>query len=346
LLYLDLNANIFFVYIEYKTNLVESIYLYSFILNNKYLNFFEGLVLIWDCQNVTIDSILFLNNYGDENLIRVTNTIFNINSGKIQGIRTYSSFIITFLSSSSFLTNLKFSQFYPRLIYSSFGILNVSNCSFTTSFEKFGVFEICAIYIEYNNSFMISNSKFDSLSNNFYGSVNICLPLFFFLKIIKKAIYFNEISSLTNNSISDCVFHNNTSTNAGGAMYLFMPGYLTIIRCSFYNNNAQEGSGIYYAETNMKTLTLNSLSFFQNVAWENGAALFIDGSIEIIIENCNFTNNIIQQNSQNMGSVIFLNNPGNLSIISSIFKNNVGILGTCIYYSETNKKILFYHLIF
>ena len=151
---------------------------------------------------------------------------------------------------------------------------------------------------------------------------------------------------LTNNSIEDCVFLNNTSTSAGGAMYLFMPGDLTIIRCIFYNNNAQDGSGIYYEETNLKTLTLNSLSFYQNAAWENGAALFIGGSLKIIIENCNFTSNTIQPNSQNLGSVIFLNNPGNLSIINSIFKNNVGILGTCIYYSETNKKILFYHLKF
>lgn len=143
--------------------------------------------------------------------------------------------------------------------------------------------------------------------------------------------------SSSNNSIEDCVFSNNTSTTAGGAIYLFKPGYLTIVRCTFYNNNALDGSAIYYEETDLlKTLTLNSISFDQNVAWENGAALFIDGSSKTIIEYCNFTNNSILQNDQNLGSVLFLNNPGNISITFSNFENNEGILGACIYYSETS----------
>ena len=153
--------------------------------------------------------------------------------------------------------------------------------------------------------------------------------------------------SVSNNSIEDCFFINNTSTNDGGALYLFLPSDLTITGCYFSSNNALDGSAIYYEETNLKTLILNSSFFYQNVAWENGAALFISGSSTVIIENCNFTENSIQINEQNIGSVLYLNNPGNLSIISCNFEFNEGIVGTCIYYSETsykyitNKKLLF-----
>jgi len=167
-----------------------------------------------------------------------------------------------------------------------------------------------------------------------------------FLIFIKKAIYFNQIKSFlsgleTNNSIEDCKFINNTSTNLGGAIYLLNPSDLRITNCSFEKNNALDGSAIYYEESNLAELILNSSYFYQNFARENGAALYISGSIRAIIENCTFTTNSIQQNQQNLGSVIFLNNPGNLTIIYSNFEYNEGILGTCISYSETSYKIIF-----
>jgi len=115
-----------------------------------------------------------------------------------------------------------------------------------------------------------------------------------------------------------------------------MPGDFAITRCIFSLNVALDGSAIYYEETNLKTLILNSNFFDQNIAGENGAAIYISGSSSVLIENCNFTENSIQQNQQNLGSVLFFNNPGNLSITDSNFENNEGILGACIYYSETS----------
>jgi len=127
---------------------------------------------------VIIEKILVLNINGEDNLMSVTDTFFNIKSGEIQGIRTYSPFVMEFLNSTAILSNLNFSHFYPRLIYASFSSILVSNCSFSSSFEKFGDFEVCAIYFEYNMSFTISNSKFNSLSNDFVGSVILFLFVF------------------------------------------------------------------------------------------------------------------------------------------------------------------------
>ena len=101
-----------------------------------------------------------------------------------------------------------------------------------------------------------------------------------------------------------------------------LPGDLSIIRCVFSHNNALDGSAIYYEETNLKTLILNSVYFYQNVAIENGAGIYISDSSTVVLDNCNFMNNKIQQNQQNVGSILYLNNPGNLSITNSNFENN------------------------
>ena len=135
-----------------------------------------------------IADILVLNIIGADNLITITETVLTIQSGEIEGIRTYSSFIFSFLSSNpSNLSNLIFSQFYPNLIYASFSSMIISNCTFSSSFEKLGDFEVCALYFEYNMSFIISNSQFSSLSNNFFGSVNIYFIIFsFIISILKR----------------------------------------------------------------------------------------------------------------------------------------------------------------
>ena len=143
------------------------------------------------------------------------------------------------------------------------------------------------------------------------------------------------------NNITNCLFRNNTSARAGGAIYLISPGDLLIENCTFYGNNALDGSSIYYEETYHHTLILNNNSFYQNLAGENGAALYISFSMAIFLTNCTFFNNTVQENQKNLGSVLFLNNPGNSSIILNNFEKNKGVLGTCIYYSETSKIIIF-----
>ena len=86
-------------------------------------------------------------------------------------------------------------------------------------------------------------------------------------------------------------------------------------------------------------MNLISNLFFNNAVSDTGLALYIFNSfaMSINILNNKYLNNMVQSSTQTLGSVIFLNNPGNVSITNSIFDHNQGIYGTCIYYSETSK---------
>ena len=43
--------------------------------------------------------------------------------------------------------------------------------------------------------------------------------------------------------------------------------------------------------------------------------------------------------SQTMGSIFYLENPGNITIVNSFFYNNTGIFGSAIYYSELRNNL-------
>ena len=71
-------------------------------------------------------------------------------------------------------------------------------------------------------------------------------------------------------------------------------------------------------------------SFLSNSALKNGSGLYIlnkNKMAKIVI--------ISNQFEYNKGTAIYLNNPGNITILNSNFLNNIGNIGTCIYYSET-----------
>ena len=53
-----------------------------------------------------------------------------------------------------------------------------------------------------------------------------------------------------------------------------------------------------------------------------------------------FLNNKAVENNIGIGSIINLNDPGSIFIENSLFQNNCGFLGTCIYYSESRDDYL------
>ena len=80
-------------------------------------------------------------------------------------------------------------------------------------------------------------------------------------------------------------------------------------------------------------------NFLLNEATENGAALYISkkncSSSITVTGNLFFKNYFVDSNKNEIGSVIYLEDPGNISIENSNFTNNIAIMGTCIYYSES-----------
>lgn len=158
----------------------------------------------------------------------------------------------------------------------------------------------------------------------------------------------------------NCKFVNNYSP-IGGSIYLYFPGNLIIKNCLFVNNTAYYGSSIYfeqisyfilnysififcldYNSNDNLSLELNKFEF--NKAYENGACIYIynkNSTSFINIFSNNLTNNSIQNlTKKNLGSAIYLEDPGRISIIRSIFYLNYGLLGTCIYYSETSNDFV------
>ena len=81
--------------------------------------------------------------------------------------------------------------------------------------------------------------------------------------------------------------------------------------------------------------------FSQNVALKNGLAVFInDSSSDVQIRNKFFFDHSVASKNQIEGSVLVLEDAGNISIFNSVFKNNFGISGTCLSYSETSNLII------
>ena len=92
-----------------------------------------------------------------------------------------------------------------------------------------------------------------------------------------------------------------------------------------------------------ESLVLDGNSFFQNVAFQNGLAIFLQNSLKTVqIRNNVLSNHSVANKNQIEGSVLVLENSGNITIVNSFFKNNFGISGTCLSYSETSYLYLLY----
>ena len=120
---------------------------------------------------VIVAKSLFLNNYGFDNLIRLTSSTIWMYSSTIQRIWTFSRFIFVTFDSDVRFTDSNFSNFYPNLVKISSSSLGVLNCIFYSSHEKIGSYEISTILIENYAAFNLENCTFDSIRNNLQGAV-------------------------------------------------------------------------------------------------------------------------------------------------------------------------------
>ena len=162
------------------------------------------------------------------------------------------------------------------------------------------------------------------------------------------------------NVISNCSFLSNIAGSSGGAVWLNNPNNLIISDCTFSNNTATKGGSIYYQE-NCKffyhifvkiKLFLANIAHFEiisnklsyNSATENGAAFYISDSYGVtFLSNSTINDNFLISSQQNLlGSIFYCSNPGNFTILNSIFFNNTGIFGACLHYQEQSNFNLQY----
>ena len=84
--------------------------------------------------------------------------------------------------------------------------------------------------------------------------------------------------------------------------------------------------------------------FQNNSADDNGVCIFLsnlNSSGQIFLLNNSFISNEISFQTNSLGSIIYLENPSTISIENYTFFNNSGIIGTCIYYLESNNVYSF-----
>ena len=124
--------------------------------------------------------------------------------------------------------------------------------------------------------------------------------------------------------ISDCTFAQNTAwSRNGGAIFIDSTRSVTLASVVFTGNTSNaSGGAIYRTGTNEGSWSLNSCSFMDNIAKDDGGAVFLNSRYQIVgnssIENCSFEENIAWDGS---GGAIF-STDNSLLVSGSTFTRN------------------------
>lgn len=146
-------------------------------------------------------------------------------------------------------------------------------------------------------------------------------------------------------TLSDSTFNENTATSAGGALYL--QGGAEIKDSEFASNSAVYNGGAIYA--NRSNLIINNSEFKENKGNNAGAIYILNAQEESAIKDCSFTNNIANEQggalwsnyskttidngifdkniSGNYGGALCFNDDKEFTVKNSTIKNNESKLG-------------------
>ena len=97
----------------------------------------------------------------------INNSNINVNFGRFENYYAENLTIFTINNSSLILENTIFSNFASVLIYSSIGFIGIDHCNLINAFVSFSYVNDYAIKLENNVSFIMRNSQFQDLINNF-----------------------------------------------------------------------------------------------------------------------------------------------------------------------------------
>ena len=152
----------------------------------------------------------------------------------------------------------------------------------------------------------------------------------------------NDAWNTTQVSFISCLFQHNTGDN-GGAVSITPSSSARNARslaenkcifttCQFINNTARQGGALY--DDSSKQLVLDSCSFYDSKATENGGSIYSSVNTESL--NCNFS-----QTSAPKGAAIYAQHEANI-VITNITLDFTKVPGqTAIYVTGTNKSNVF-----
>ncbi len=129
-------------------------------------------------------------------------------------------------------------------------------------------------------------------------------------------------------TIDECKFHDNTSRDGGGAMYLRVYDgvdsentSITITNSKFYNNSSTNHGGAIYAQ-NLKYLTIEDCEFTENQSIDETDNTRGGGAIAMNNAVVQITDTTFDSNSSESGGAIYANTGCNLTITGSTFTDN------------------------
>ena len=133
--------------------------------------------------------------------------------------------------------------------------------------------------------------------------------------------------------ISNCIFSGNVANSVGGAMRnsasLTVPADLRIIDCTFRDNRAKWGGGIYTELSVSSAVVLTSCTFKNNKSSEDGGAIFNSG-LSLRMSRC-----VIADNTAKNGGGMY-NRLGDLEISGSLFERNTSTMqGGAVYNNQS-----------
>ena len=185
----------------------------------------------------------------------------------------------------------------------------------------------------------ISNSRFENNTATYCGGVFLAYlnsTTHISNSIFKKnngtnaggIIYQQRYSNMY---VDNCTFEDNYA-NTGGSLYAHHYSNLTATNCSFSTGRARTGSAMIGAD--FTVLTVTDCKFNKNNASEG--AIMGDEGCKIIVDNCEFTDNIAT-----FGAAVFGDMINDITVKNSILTDNTAIYGGAIFGTfETTIKII------
>lgn len=141
------------------------------------------------------------------------------------------------------------------------------NCVFLQTFSSAAASNGGGIYLAGSTLNTLTNCVFDGCKASYGGGVCTALS--------------------SQNTFNNCTFVNCSATVNGGGFYTNNNSYNTFNNCTFKDCAASRGGGVSAVKTSQNIL--NSCSFTNCSASINGAALYLDETEQITLNNCIFT---------------------------------------------------------